>query len=138
MASNTEIIDGFMAAWNSLDIDAVMAHFTDDASYANVPMGPQHVGKALIREFIDGFMATTTEINFIVHHQVDDGRGVVMNERTDILQMGEKRIELPVMGVFELVDGKRECEGQVCRELILRFHNILQNRSDRLFDVTNF
>ena len=106
MASNSEIIHGFMAAWNTLDIDAVMAHFTDDASYANVPMGPPHIGKASIREFIDGFMATTTEINFIVHHQVDDGHGVVMNERTDILQMGEKRIELEVMGTFELVDGK--------------------------------
>lgn len=106
MASNSDIIHGFMQAWNSLDIDAVMNHFTEDAAYANVPMGPPNVGKAAIREFIDGFMGTTTEINFIVHNQVEGADGIVMNERTDILQMGDNRVELPVMGVFELQDGK--------------------------------
>ena len=32
--------------------------------------------------------------------------GVVMNERTDHLEMGGKTIALPVVGVFEIVDGK--------------------------------
>lgn len=105
MADNARIIDGFMQAWNNLDIDAVMAHFTEDAEYANVPMGPPHVGKGAIRAFIDGFMGSTSEINFIVHHQVAAG-DVVMNERTDILVMAGNRVELPVMGVFELRDGK--------------------------------
>ena len=31
---------------------------------------------------------------------------VVMNERVDIFQMGPKRIELPVAGVFEVNGGK--------------------------------
>ena len=106
MASNSDIINGFMQAWNNLDVDAVMEHFPEDAEYANVPMGPPNVGKVAIREFIDGFMATTTEINFIVHHQVEGADGIVMNERTDMLQMGDNRVELPVMGVFELRDGK--------------------------------
>ena len=106
MATNAEVINSFMAAWNAMDVDAVMDHFTDDAAYANIPMGPPHVGKEAIRAFIDGFMGTTTEINFIVHHQVDDGSGVVMNERTDKLVMDGRTVELPVMGVFELSGGK--------------------------------
>ncbi len=106
MATNSDIIDGFMQAWNNLDIDLVMDHFTEDAAYANVPMGPPNVGKAEIRAFIEGFMATTTEIEFVVHNQVEGADGVVMNERTDMLVMGDVRIELPVMGVFEFDNGK--------------------------------
>jgi|TARA_R110002073_G_scaffold335568_3_gene527911 limonene-1,2-epoxide hydrolase len=106
MADNSGTIDRFMKAWNSLDLDAVMDHFTEDASYANVPMGPPNVGKAAIRAFIEGFLSDTTEINFIVHQQVEGSDGVVMNERTDVLVMDGKRVELPVMGVFEFRDGK--------------------------------
>jgi len=106
VAGNSDIVDSFMRAWNSLDIDAVMDHFADDAAYANVPMGPPNVGKAAIREFIDGFMGATTAINFKVHHQVEGADGIVMNERTDTLHMGDKRVELPVVGVFEFRDGK--------------------------------
>ncbi len=106
MPSNADIINGFMKAWGDLDLDKIMDHFTEDATYANVPMGPPHVGKEAIRTFIEGFMGTTTEITFIVHHQVEGADGIVMNERTDILQMGENRVELPVMGVFEFEGGK--------------------------------
>ncbi len=106
MPANAQVIDSFMAAWNAMDVDAVMDHFTEDAAYANVPMGPPHVGREAIRAFIDGFMSTTTGIDFTVHHQVDDGSGVVMNERTDKLVMDGRTVELPVMGVFELQGGK--------------------------------
>jgi len=106
MPSNSDIINGFMQAWGELDLDKIMDHFTEDAAYANVPMGPPNVGKAAIRTFIEGFMGTTTEINFIVHQQVEGANGIVMNERTDILQMGDNRVELPVMGVFEFEGGK--------------------------------
>ena len=106
MSDDARVIGDFMRAWNSLDIDAVMGFFADDAEYANIPMGPPHVGVEAIRAFIEGFMATTTEIDFVVHRQVDGGDGVVMNERTDNLVMDGKPISLPVMGVFELENGR--------------------------------
>jgi len=106
MPGNSDTIDSFMKAWNSLDIEAIMGHFTEDAAYANVPMGPPNVGKEAIRGFIEGFLSNTTEINFTVHQQVEGAGGVVMNERTDVLVMDGKRVELPVMGVFEFRDGK--------------------------------
>ena len=106
MASHAAIVDSFMQAWNTRDVDAVMDHFSEDAAYANVPMGPPHVGKADIRAFIDGFIGMATSIEFVVHNQVEGADGVVMNERTDILELDGKKIELPVMGVFEFSDGK--------------------------------
>lgn len=106
MGRNADITEQFIQAWNNLDVDAVMTFFTDDAAYANIPMGPPNVGKAAIRAFIDGFMAATTQISFVVHHQVESEDGIVMNERTDTLVMNGNRIDLPVMGVFEFQDGK--------------------------------
>lgn len=44
--------------------------------------------------------------DFIVHHQISDGN-VVMNERTDVLRRKDgAQLRLPVMGVFEIVDGR--------------------------------
>ena len=99
--SGETVISNFMSAWNAMDLDRIMDLFSDDAQYANIPMGPPHVGKDAIRAFIEGFLGATSAIEFVVHNQVC-GNGIVMNERTDILVMDGKRIELPVMGVFEL------------------------------------
>ena len=43
------------------------------------------------------------EIEFIVHHQVAQGN-VVMNARNDRFRIGEKWLDLPVAGVFEIDD----------------------------------
>jgi limonene-1,2-epoxide hydrolase len=106
MPSNSDITHGFIKAWCDLDLDAIMSHFTDDAAYTNIPMGPANVGKENIKAFIEGFLGNTTQINFVVHNQVEGADGIVMNERTDMLVMDGKRVELAVMGVFEFRDGK--------------------------------
>jgi limonene-1,2-epoxide hydrolase len=46
-----------------------------------------------------------------VHHIVAEGsagddRAVVLTERTDVFVTADKNIELPVMGTFEVADGK--------------------------------
>ena len=43
--------------------------------------------------------------DFATHRQVANGN-LVMNERTDTLTMGDKTVALPVMGAFEIADGK--------------------------------
>ena len=106
MSNNADITTGFINAWCTLDLDAIMDYFTEDAVYTNIPMGPPNVGKANIRTFIEGFIGSAVEIDFIVHHPVEGPDGIVMNERTDRLNLGGKVVELPVMGVFEFSDGK--------------------------------
>jgi len=46
------------------------------------------------------------EVEFIIHYQVENSNGIVMNERTDHLNFNGKQVELPVMGIFELSNGK--------------------------------
>ena len=48
---------------------------------------------------------TANGIEYRIHHQVVHGN-IVMNERTDVFTMKGRTIELPVMGVFEIADGK--------------------------------
>ncbi|MEH6550727.1 MAG: limonene-1,2-epoxide hydrolase family protein [Pseudomonadales bacterium] len=106
MINNTDITNSFIKAWCDLDIEAIMDHFTEDAVYANIPLGPPNVGKADIQAFIEGFLGGAKEVNFIVHNQLEGPDGMVMNERTDILDLATGRVELPVMGVFEFESGK--------------------------------
>lgn len=105
MSENSQLITSFIDAWKAMDLDAIMAFFTEDAEYINIPMDPPNRGKAEIRTFIEGFMGMATAIEFIVHNQIDSGN-IVMNERTDRLHMNGNWVELQVMGVFEIEGDK--------------------------------
>lgn len=106
MQDNTALINGFIKCWSNKDVDGIMSYFTDDAVYTNIPMDPPNVGVDAIRAFIEGFIGMAAEIDFIVHHQIDNGEGVIMNERTDRFLINDAWLELRVMGIFELKDGK--------------------------------
>lgn len=92
----------FEAAWADGDVDGILAHMTEDCVYHNIPMDPLE-GRAAIREFLTGFLAGAT-IEFETHRQLV-GDGVVMNERTDTITMGDKVVPLPVMGTYVFRDG---------------------------------
>jgi len=89
---NAEIINQFVATWPSKDVDKLIAFFTEDAVYTNIPMGPPNTGKAAIRQFIEGFLQNTSSIRFDVHHQIEGENGIVMNERTDYLILTVTRL----------------------------------------------
>ena len=101
-----ELVTEFCKKWASPDPAELAGYFTDDGVYHNVPMDPVQ-GPDAIREFIAGFTAAFDGIDFQVHRQISDGSGIVMNERTDVMRRKNGGpIALPVMGVFEIVDGK--------------------------------
>jgi len=103
--SSYEVVERFCEAWKHHDLDAIMAFFTDDAEYQNVPMGPGAKGKAAIRGVIDSFWTMAKSIEFKVLRAAANGN-TVMNERVDIFDLGAKKIELPVAGVFEVRGAK--------------------------------
>ncbi len=104
--SNSDIISAFCRAWAERDLDKIMAFFTEDATYHNIPIDPPSVGKDAIRATIASFTSEPESIEFTVHHQAESADGVVMNERTDSFRIGDTTIALRVMGTFELSDGK--------------------------------
>ena len=103
--SNLKIVRDFCAVWAARDLDRIMGFIAPDCFYHNIPMAPV-VGDGPIREFMKGFLGMASEIEFRVHFDAENPAGVVMNERTDRFQINGTWVELPVMGVFELQDGK--------------------------------
>jgi limonene-1,2-epoxide hydrolase len=99
------LITEFCAEWTEPDPAKLGGYFTDDAVFHNIPMEPL-VGRAAIVEFIAGFVSAFAGIEFRVHNSAANGN-VVFAERSDIITRTDGAvIELPVMGVFEVTDGK--------------------------------
>jgi limonene-1,2-epoxide hydrolase len=105
MSDNQAIVRDFIDACNANDVERVMTFFTDDCVYHNVPIDPV-TGPDAIRGVLTGFMGMASEIDWVVHNIAESSGGVVLTERTDRFLIGEKWLELPVMGTFDLRDGK--------------------------------
>ena len=99
-----DIVRNFCDSWAEGDLDAIMAFFTDDAVYHNIPIASVE-GKDAIRAAIEGFIGGVDKLEFRVDNIVAAG-DVVLTERVDIFSIPGTTIDLPVMGAFELRDGK--------------------------------
>jgi limonene-1,2-epoxide hydrolase len=94
----------FCDAWSAFDVDAILEFFTDDAVYHNIPIAPVR-GRDEIRTTIAGFTAGVDRLEFKVLNVASNGN-VVLTERVDYFHMGERTVELPVMGTFEVEGGR--------------------------------
>ena len=98
------VVDEFLRRVVANDLAGACELVSDDIEYDNVPIGKNH-GPAEMTAFLSG-MSRYDEVEFIVHRQTVTGN-VVMNERSDRFRSGERWIDLPVAGVFEVNgDGK--------------------------------
>ena len=105
MANEAEkIVNDFCKAFERKNIDEIMGYFADDAVYHNMPMEPAK-GKDAIRKTINSFLPGSDKIEFKILHTGSNGN-IVFNERIDMFDLGEKRVELPAAGVFEIRGGK--------------------------------
>ena len=104
MEENERIIREFIDAWSRLDPEELAGYFSDDGVYHNMPIGPVS-GRANVAEFIRGFVGSWTETSWDVLNVAATGN-VVIAERLDRTRAGEKSVDLPCVGVFELEAGK--------------------------------
>jgi len=104
MDTNERIIRDFIDAWSRLDPDELVGFFSDDGVYHNMPMGPV-AGRAHVEQLIRGFIASWTETTWDILNIVCSGN-VVIAERIDRTRAGDKAVDLPCVGVFELEAGK--------------------------------
>jgi limonene-1,2-epoxide hydrolase len=103
-AANEQLIREFCGAWSRRDVDELLGYFTADAVYHNMPMDAV-TGLDAIRGVFMLFVPTSTEIEWTIHNIASSG-DQVFTERTDRFVMGDKSVDLPVAGVFEIRDGK--------------------------------
>ena len=102
--SPSETVHAFLRAAAARDYDTALGLLAEDVEYQNMMLPPVH-GRSAVRDTLEGLLALCSDSEWLVHHELADG-DLVMNERTDRFKIGDTWTDLPVMGVFELRDGR--------------------------------
>lgn len=97
-----ETVNRFIELLCAKDLDTACELVSANCEYDNVPLGKQF-GPQGIKDLLGPMVAGIDEVDFVVHREVAAGN-VVMNERTDRFRLGERWLDLPVVGVFEVDD----------------------------------
>lgn len=99
-----DVVRQFMKLMEPLDYDAALNLVSDDCDYINPPPLGAVRGPAAVRAVLEPFFGPTRENEFKVLRAAVDGL-VVFLERLDRHLFGDKWVELPVTGVFEVHNG---------------------------------
>lgn len=102
--SNSALVEDFIGQWEARSIDGILARMTSDARYVNIGLN-EAVGQDAIRAALTPFLAAAKSVRWTIHHIAETADGVVLTERTDVFELADRTISVPVMGVFELKDG---------------------------------
>lgn len=98
------LVRDFCDAFVAHDAEALRPFFTDDVVYHNIPMEPV-VGVDDTIAFLAGFLAMCDKMEFDIRHLAVRG-DAVLTERVDTFTVGGTLAPLPVMGTFEVRQGK--------------------------------
>ncbi len=96
-----EVVEAFVAAWNRMDLEGMLAWLHEDIVYHNVPVEPLQ-GKAAVSEYLRSrwiFEAIDWEMPNIA--ACGD---TVLTERVDRFVLDGRPVALPVMGTFGIRD----------------------------------
>ncbi len=99
-----EIVRRFMTLMEPLNYDEALKIISDNCEYINPPPLGTVVGPAGVRAVLEPFFGPTKENEFRVLREATAGP-VVFLERLDRHLFGDKWVELPVTGVYEVQDG---------------------------------
>ena len=102
--AGVKIVEDFVAAFNNQDVEAIMSFFTEDAVYHNMP-GEPATGIAAVRALIGSYVPTAASIEWEILAIAETG-SMVLTERVDRFVFGDTPVSVPVMGAFEIRDGK--------------------------------
>jgi limonene-1,2-epoxide hydrolase len=100
-----QIVRDEIAAWSRNDVDDVMSHFAEDATFDIGPDWPKLSGRAAIHDMMKVFFAGGQCVDLEVRHIAVDG-DVVLMERRDHWIVDGKQMSWPVMGAYEVKDEK--------------------------------
>lgn len=103
-AESVALIRQFIEACARADADEFASYFTEDAIWWNAPWQVVE-GREAIRETLRRGAERMRALPWKLCHIIADGK-IVMTERVDNFLVGDTRISVPCMGIFELRDGK--------------------------------
>jgi limonene-1,2-epoxide hydrolase len=104
MTSPSDVVREFCSAFPAKDLGTIERLLDDSAVYHNVGMEPA-IGKDASLASIKGFFDMFESLEFKVLHLAADGN-TVLTERTDMLTINGVAAPVPVMGAFDVRDGR--------------------------------
>jgi limonene-1,2-epoxide hydrolase len=104
MTDNLALVLEFIGAWEARDLEGILARMTPDVRYVNVGLS-EWVGREAVREGLAPFLGAARAARWTVHHIAETAEGAVLTERTDVFEMADRTLTVPVMGVFEIKGG---------------------------------
>jgi limonene-1,2-epoxide hydrolase len=106
MTTNSEMVSDFCEAWPGLNREEIVARFTDDAVYRNIPFPGEIIGGAGVADVLLPISGKLAGIEAKVLNVAERG-DMVFAERVEVFRRNTGEVfELPVVGVFELRDGR--------------------------------
>ena len=99
--STEEIVRAEIAAWGRNDVDGVMSHFADDATFFIGPRYPQLSGRDAIEKMMKAFFGRGQCVDLEIRYLAVDGN-VVLMERHDHWIVNGTQQSWPVMGAYEV------------------------------------
>ena len=100
-----EVVRAHLEAVSTLDIDQIMAHFAEDATFMPAIGWPTTSGIAALRELWESFLKVMTKCDIEIVNLAVAGY-VVLTERVDRLIYDGKPLDAPGMGAFEVSGDK--------------------------------
>ena len=102
----SEVVKGFCDAWERRSLDDVLSYMASDIRYQNVPQPVMH-GIDEAKKFIAPLFTKAIKIDFQLLSIATSARGdEVLTERMDRLHFPTGVVEIPIMGIFVVRDGK--------------------------------
>lgn len=104
MASPEEVVRSVCELVGVKDVERLRPLLADDVTYHNIPLDPA-VGLEASLEVLRTFFGMFDEIDIRILALAVDG-DTVLTERDDVMSLNGVEGHLPVMGTFEVVDGR--------------------------------
>ena len=101
-ANNEQKVTDFCMSWLNGELGASAAYLSEDVEYHNMPWDPVtgHAGfLQVFKQFVRDDVNMLQKMDIL--HSASSGN-IVMNERLELWVLGDVRMELPVLGMFEL------------------------------------
>jgi len=106
---SAKVVSAFLDSWFKGDLDETMSYLAEDVYYWNVPAEPIR-GRVKSRQFLAPFfekdpLVVPSSFETKVKQTLADGANVIV-ERVDSFDINGKKWKIPVVGVFEVKNGK--------------------------------
>lgn len=103
--ANVKVVNAFCKSWASLDAEKIGSHLAEKATFRMIETMPRMEGRTAIVGGIKGFLSTAKSARFEVLRSHAMG-SIVINERIDHFDMGEKKEAFHIVGIFFVKDGE--------------------------------